>query len=324
MNRILLLGAGFSRNWGGPLASEMNGRLLGRRQMRELPALRQAFVSRIYNGGFEAALGHLQNNYAQNHSADNALMLQKGQEAIAEVFAEFDTALAQSSGIEFQQDIRYLIRTFLVKFDAIYTLNVDLLLERHYLNENIALGSNGRWNGGCLPGMRRLHDPVGGLPNPGRERWTVLPDDEYQVNDSVQPIYKLHGSVNWFDDQTQNVMVLGYDKQSAIQSQRILRRYHSEFEATLEKPDTRLMVIGYGFADEHINRVIKSRVDAGNLRMFIVDPLGVDVTDLNRNAAIRPYNPLLNIIDGYSTRPLRGTFGGDISEHMNLMNFIAG
>jgi hypothetical protein len=37
-----------------------------------------------------------------------------------------------------------MVRTFLMKFDAIFTLNQDLLLELHYLNDNIMLGSPGR------------------------------------------------------------------------------------------------------------------------------------------------------------------------------------
>jgi len=48
-------------------------------------------------------------------------------------------------GIEFQQQQARMLRTFLVKFDAIFTLNQDILLDHHYLNDNIGLTAPQRW-----------------------------------------------------------------------------------------------------------------------------------------------------------------------------------
>ena len=324
MNLVLLLGAGFSRNWGGPLASEMYGRIIGRNQIRERPELRQVLQSYLYRGGFEAALGQLQDEHYRQGSTESLARLEKFQAAIAEVFSDFDEALSSRPDFEFQTDPRYMLRTFMSRFDAIFSLNQDLLLERFYLNDNIALSSNGRWFGWQMPGVRELPNQHAGIRDVGKSRWTPVPASQFEIARNLQPIYKLHGSTNWYDEQTKQIMVLGYNKTTAIQSQEILRRYHTEFSAALSKPDTRLVVIGYGFADNHINNEIRNRISARNLRMFIIDPLGVDVTDLSRNAAIRPYNDFLEIIDGVSIRQLRETFGGDISEHMNLTRFIDG
>ena len=58
MNYALLLGAGFSRNWGGWLADEAFEYLLGCRQIN-MP-LRELLISHKRKGGFEAALAELQ------------------------------------------------------------------------------------------------------------------------------------------------------------------------------------------------------------------------------------------------------------------------
>jgi hypothetical protein len=44
--------------------------------------------------------------------------------------------------------------------------------------------------------------------------------------------------------------------------------------------DTRLLVIGFGFNDRHINSTILKAAEGGMLKMFIVDPLGVDAAVL--------------------------------------------
>ena len=50
-----------------------------------------------------------------------------------------------------QKQNQTLVRTFLVRFDAIFTLNQGLLLERHYLDDNIMLSQPRRWNGWQMP-----------------------------------------------------------------------------------------------------------------------------------------------------------------------------
>lgn len=49
------------------------------------------------------------------------------------MFNQMDNAFARTT-FEPTNDLQFMIRTFLVRFDAIFTLNQDLLLERHYLD----------------------------------------------------------------------------------------------------------------------------------------------------------------------------------------------
>jgi hypothetical protein len=95
--------------------------------------------------------------------------------------------------------IEYLVRTFLVRFDAIFTLNRDLLLERHYLNENIGLASPRRWSGWQLPGTKPF-GPTQHDHNPILAKTAMrAPEDQsnFKEQPCLQPYYKLHGSTNW-------------------------------------------------------------------------------------------------------------------------------
>jgi hypothetical protein len=65
------------------------------------------------------------------------------------------------------------------------------------------------------------------------------------------------------------------------------------FSEYLAEPDARLMIIGYGFRDEHINAALTQAIDKG-LKIFVVDQLGADVAAAT--------NPLPKPAIGYSRR----------------------
>lgn len=56
----------------------------------------------------------------------------------------------------------------------------------------------------------------------------------------------------------------------------VLAWYQQEFHAYLRRGDSRLMVIGYGFRDDHINAAIIDAVTDHNLKLFIVSPDGAE------------------------------------------------
>jgi len=59
------------------------------------------------------------------------------------MFSHMDKAFVDVP-FEFQNnDTEFMARTFLTRFDAIFSLNQDLLLERHYLANP---GPTGRWS----------------------------------------------------------------------------------------------------------------------------------------------------------------------------------
>jgi len=190
---IALLGAGFSRNWGGWLAPEAFEYLLGCSPVDE--GLRHLLWSYKRRGGFEGALAQLQADFAQRRDAASEERLTKMQNAIMQMFADMDKAFGAISSFEPQNESRYLVRSLLARFDAIFTLNQDLLLERHYLNQNVALSSYRKWNGWEIPGMRAVSGD--GSQDPAGATWSPMEPQNFVVNGNLQPYFKLHGSSNW-------------------------------------------------------------------------------------------------------------------------------
>jgi len=151
---LLLTGAGFSRNWGGWLATEAFEYLLGCPEVDE--DLRHLlWINKRPGGGFEDAFAELQLDANRGGKKDR---LDNLKTAITSMLKAMDQAFAD---VKFEQNAseKYHVRSFLARFDAIFTLNQDLLLERHYLDDNhVKLTSSRRWSGCQIPGTKPL-DP---------------------------------------------------------------------------------------------------------------------------------------------------------------------
>lgn len=311
---ILLTGAGFTRNWGGWLAKEVEGDLLGRLASND--PLR-AELQKEEN--FESVLGRLQE---QARRGDNVSTLLGSdlQRAVVESFRAMNLALAERTSIEFSQDRQRSVTTFLARFDAIFTLNQDLLLELHY---DPRLETVRRWVGRCWPG-------VSGLPAVGDSPMEQV-HAKRRAGDHVsspvlaQPIYKLHGSVDWADE-TGDLFVVGGGKEIYIQSKPLLVEYFDIFKSCLAAQPCRLMIVGYGFGDEHVNRLL---VDAAaknpSFGVFHVHPEGRDAVHRGLRERTAIYQPpdlaQLRCI-GESRRSLSSTFSDDDLEHAKLMRFF--
>jgi len=156
-------------------------------------------------------------------------------------------------------------------FDAIFTLNQDTLIEQRYTPTNPQ-----RWNGMLLPGTTLLDPKKGELFD------LRVPDDptNFKLASNFQAYFKLHGSSSFRQSAEADdaLLIMGGDKLASIDGSVLLKWYRSEFQRFLAIPDTRLVVIGYSFGDQHINELIRQAATAGNgLQIFIVDPSGVDV-----------------------------------------------
>jgi hypothetical protein len=329
-NRICLLGAGFSRNWGGWLAKDVNEYLLTCREVQQNGALKDALIRFKDSGGFEAAAADLQARYVQTRSAPDLLAVEQLQSAISEMFAAMDAGF-QKRPFEFQQPVyrEYTVALFLTRFDAIFTLNQDYLLERHYLTDNVMLLSDGRWpNGWQIPGMLRVVDSGRSPLDSKPQNWE--PDaSRLRIEKHSQPYFKLHGSSNWIRNDGGRLLILGSEKLQQVRGQETLRWYMEQFERYLSQP-TKLMILGYGYRDLHINQLLMDAARRGALSTFVVDPNGLNAFDQN-NLTRRPGNIycrsdldalLAPTLVGGSSRNLSETFNQDFGEHAKLMTFF--
>ena len=98
-----------------------------------------------------------------------------------------------------------------------------------------------------------------------------------------------------------------------------------EFRRYLTMPDTRLVVVGYSFSDEHINKMILEAAERGSLKMFVVHPRGRGILVKQGAAMIPPPEPLRDDIPslGESIRPLSSTFLDDELERNLLYRIIS-
>ena len=169
-----------------------------------------------------------------------------------------------------------MVRACLERFDVIFTLNQDCLLEAQYFPGFVG----GRWNGAELPGTRVWGPPphIGGMQE---ERIAIRTADmsNYRMQPRTRPYFKLHGSSNWIiDGSSGRLLILGGQKSASIGLHPLLTRYMQEFHEYLSRPNMRLMIVGYGFNDEHINEEIGGAAERG-AKIFIVDPRGLDAFD---------------------------------------------
>jgi hypothetical protein len=157
--------------------------------------------------------------------------------------------------------------------------------------------------------------------------WTPEPS-QFSVAAKQQPFIKLHGSHNWVANDGEQLLVLGADKAKTIASNAVLRWYSELFDRDLSEP-VRLMIIGYGFRDPHINDTLLESARANYLKLFVIDPLGVRALDQNnptRGGAIYVCSELDEVLSptliGTSNRPFSETFDNDRIEHAKLMRFF--
>lgn len=316
MQHLLLLGAGFSHNWKAPLTNEIGGKL--RMALASDVRIIRALNDAIGCGDFELALAQLQSEYRAGPNDERKATVDRFQGALGNLFDDINVSLAKQP-FHFSNSVEFSVTHFLARFDAIFNLNQDLLLELHY---DPQLSPGGK-SGFACPGMRLLVDPQRGPHDKHLNVWTPLPKEQFKTDKNIQPHFKLHGSSRWRADNGAGLMIVGGDKALTIQEHEILRWYHEEFRRRLSQRGTRLMVIGYGFRDRHINDLLYEAWKVSQYEMYVVDPVGLGVRNPQQRGPLRYQESMEEITAiGESRRKLSETFAGDSYEHSQLLKFF--
>jgi hypothetical protein len=328
MPHHLLIGAGFSRNWGGWVASEAFEYLLGCPEIRADARLRELLWTHQLKGGFEDALAELQTgNTSSSHAPWAESQLIAFQNAVGRMFEDMNGAFLDRKDLEFQRQVpERMVEPFLMRFDAIFSLNQDLLLEQFYFGSGRVRGVARPY----IPGMRLTPNPEPTYSD-SLSRATLSPvaEGDFRMQTDSQPFFKLHGSSNWFGADGRWLLIMGGAKQQEIGRNPILKWYAQQFSELLLQPNSRLMVIGYGFRDQHVNDAIEKGVTAG-LKLFVIDPAGAELAfKLNetrqRGQIIGPSaveDMLKRALTGGSRRGLSEIFGVDGAEFPKIMRFF--
>jgi hypothetical protein len=230
--RVLLIGAGFSRNWGGLLASEVTGRILAHPAVQARPNLAQLVLR---EPSFEDAL-------EQTHAPPfGAADVEAIEAAIGAAFGGMDAGYKDPN----RPVLNATINDFMSRFcpgavgigtGYVFSLNQDLLPERVYgtIVNRQKFGLPGiTWLGQPPPfpaGGEAI--PLASLADPAAGEPALLQRFNY---------IKLHGSINWRSSDGSSAMVMGRRKLLTIARWPLIDWYHRVFERVLFSGDVRLM-----------------------------------------------------------------------------------
>jgi hypothetical protein len=164
---------------------------------------------------------------------------------------------------------------------SVFTLNYDGLVERAADIEGVRLVD------GFLGVERSFFRPqvfqeVAGLTHRGARKLQV------DWATGILHLYKLHGSLGWFQFAGNDVRRVGFDTPTSDESRRLMvppqhrkatdttappyAALWSDFRGKLchgPQPLNRLVTIGYGFRDEHVNAIIENALARQNFSLLV-------------------------------------------------------
>lgn len=333
---ILLTGAGFTHNFGGLLASTMWAGIHNHLQRSNQPRLiqtikRQFDYEELYQ---EIVKGNVCNDDEKSAFTDSVL---EAYDTLDGAICDYHCRYSQNPIISLQ-DIDRLIARMIDnggqrKRVFFFTLNQDIFIERWFVR--IAADKP------VLPGIEHNYNLS---PHGLEER--ILDSKYYRhVMDQkeldkhleyknkmkwpeILYYIKLHGSYDWRNKKNQNIMIIGKGKFDQIEGEPILKYYLQLFKEVLSLPERRLLIIGYGFRDPHINEVIAESIKNSKLKIFIICPQ--DPKDFLKNTlenAVPHKDTIWEAIAGYYPYTLEKffPFDGFPSQHYNnLVNDFIG
>jgi hypothetical protein len=290
--------------------------LIGRPTIQAKDNLRQLLLEEL---SFEAALARAQ------EPPFTSTDCQTFERALMDEFLAMDRGL--SGAPQYPLVNIYKVQDFIFRFwggkpgarvDAgyMFTLNQDLWPERFLYNWHTM------WpHGGvriAMPGVRPRANHEFFTTDLGHFTNSFLRDT---VQNSAEVgrlagsfnVIKLHGSFNWTTNDDRNAMVMGTQKAAQITRHPLLSWYWQVFEQVLAAGDVRLMIVGYGFGDEHVNRVIADAIERQGLKVFIWDSLPAG--ELKDRLCAAPHGKSIwKGLLSTASRPLIEVFPGDQSE----------
>lgn len=158
----------------------------------------------------------------------------------------------------------------------VFTTNYDLFNE-------VAMEDLGiHYSNGFKGSVKRVFNPY--------EYRLRLVDDENRYKEKWSTLkryiklHKLHGSIDWeysddlnsiiqqnpnYNDNTENVMIYPTIHKHLESQQSPYSELIREFTTDLQKPNSTLIVIGYGFPDDHINQLISQALNNEDFTLIV-------------------------------------------------------
>lgn len=258
---ILLTGAGFSSDFGFPLAAEVANVIYN------APNISKEIQSEIISN---------QSNYEATFESLSVSDRETIKKTILNIFKEYDNPKAYWD--KFITNYEKFFRIFKIqdRYNFIITLNQDILLERILINYE-AYSNNIKLN---IPYTSYSFENV----IQSKDTNAVQYQKNYRFQDFAQEIdlsetntptlgfinyLKLHGSSNW-NNNSGNLIITGTSKPDQIKNNPMLYKISLFFNALLKLTDLNIVIVGYQFRDAHVNESILNAIDNGG-KLYVVN-----------------------------------------------------
>jgi SIR2-like domain len=271
---VLLTGAGFTQGYGGYLASEMWATIFRQPEIRADPLLHVAMRQYL---NFEFLYDLVLGSGDYSPESQRAFII-----AIRRAYLQMHRRIWDKCGPGGRAGggaaaaCRHIVARFAGKGRErgfFFTLNQDLFIEQFFPHDGTVPRSPG------LETWLRSHQP--GQPLDPENVKTPLPDEAavealkatfWDKGASNFVYVKLHGSLAWTGHAGDDLLVIGQVKSDVIDREPLLHWYLELFEEVLKGPNAYLVTMGYGFRDQHINRIIFHAIEDHGLRLCVVSP----------------------------------------------------
>ena len=260
-NNILLTGAGFTANFDGFLGREMWSKIFNNPIVQNTPDVRELLLKDF---DFESVYSSMLIGSAYNSGVKEVLKyaVEKAYKDLDETIKSWRFTMDNPTALDTYRlgELLSLIAQKGSDKGCFFTLNQDLFMERQF-----------NWRS---PGAA-FGSPF--IEEEGALRSITLPDDaglekaKSHLNSSSY--IKLHGSYGWLSSRggTQQ-MVIGRNKAEDINREPLLRWYFSLFEEVIYEGNKKMLIIGYGFRDEHVNNILLKGVQEHGLSLYVINP----------------------------------------------------
>jgi len=319
-SKVLLTGAGFTHNFGAPLAKDMWCDIFNYQEIQREKRIRELMLKdHDYESIYDLVLS---GDFTD--SEKRAILL-----GVTNSYKKMDlivTSWNPNSGSPYQVGIyklQNMINLFALKNKKgfIFTLNQDLFLERHYYNGERP----------TIPGVRigEIYFSSNFREQLKEKDFILLPsreelekDKEKIIQDNRFFYIKMHGSQNWRSRTNQDQLVIGHAKKKKIEKEPLLEWYFILFREVVFTKDIQILIIGYGFGDAHINEVLAEAIGKYSAGIHIICPK--DVADFHGGLLKKDYGEdIWKGLAGYYPHSLSQVFPLDGSESQGYADLKA-
>lgn len=309
--KILLLGAGFSANFGGLLARDMwvkmfNNPLLDGAGDVKLELKKQFNFENAYSNFYT------QKEEKKEQFAVLEKVIQEAYQNMNDKLLSPNWSTVDVNPSSLTEFINMFVNDGSGGFGACFSLNQDLFFEKHSNRQPL------------VPKSMEYAGTPGNINANDFKTEKILPStgelEEYKAQFEKQKFgfIKLHGSLNWKTQDGSNAKVIGINKPEIIKTIPLLNWYRELFAAAVAQENIKLVVYGYSFRDDYINKIIyealhgTSERKGSNMKIYIIS---TENQERFHERLIKDYplegQEIWQAVDGYFPYPMKVILPGN-------------